>query len=95
MTNGQPTCAYHGWKYDRDGECTDMPSTRMRSGIRVNSLKTCEVDGMIWVADPILAALDPAPVNHARIPPGFSVVTRTQVIPYQLHHHPSLAPMRF
>ena len=46
-------CAYHGWKYDVDGNCVDMPSepegTKMREKIKLRSYPAVEAGGVIWV----------------------------------------------
>jgi phthalate 4,5-dioxygenase oxygenase subunit len=45
-------CAYHGWKYDVDGNCVDMPSepegTKMREKIKQRAYPTAEAGGVIW-----------------------------------------------
>jgi len=45
-------CAYHGWEYDKDGQCTDMPSTNItnRSKMNLESLLVSKSsDGILWV----------------------------------------------
>ncbi|MEV0111009.1 aromatic ring-hydroxylating dioxygenase subunit alpha [Nocardia sp. NPDC050799] len=45
-------CAYHGWKYDVDGNCVDMPSepegTKMREKIKQRAYKAVAAGGVIW-----------------------------------------------
>ena len=45
-------CAYHGWKYDRTGQCVDVPSEPVESGlcakIRLTSYPCIERGGVIW-----------------------------------------------
>lgn len=45
-------CAYHGWKYDVNGDCVDMPSepegTKFRKKIKLNAYKAVEKGGVIW-----------------------------------------------
>lgn len=45
-------CAYHGWKYDVDGNCVDMPSepegTRFRERIKQRAYPCVERAGIIW-----------------------------------------------
>ncbi|MET8212537.1 Rieske 2Fe-2S domain-containing protein [Streptomyces sp. NPDC005373] len=45
-------CGYHGWKYDVDGNCVDMPSeppeTRMREKIKQPAYPCVERGGVIW-----------------------------------------------
>jgi len=45
-------CPYHGWKYDVNGQCVDLPSEpgeRVRSRIRLKSYPGVELGGVIWV----------------------------------------------
>jgi len=79
VVKGQPTCAYHGWKYNSKGECTEMPSTMMCPGIRVNHMACAEADGVVWVAR---AGADPPlrlPKNPAAALDGMTVVSRVQM----------------
>ena len=45
-------CPYHGWKYDVNGNCTELPSepeeTGMRDRIKLKSYPTIERGGVIW-----------------------------------------------
>jgi nitrite reductase/ring-hydroxylating ferredoxin subunit len=45
-------CAYHGWKYDVNGQCVDLPSeaeeSGMRSRIKLKSYPVIEQGGVIW-----------------------------------------------
>jgi len=45
-------CVYHGWKFDRDGNCVDMPSeppdSLFKTKVRVGAYPTWEGGGMIW-----------------------------------------------
>lgn len=45
-------CVYHGWKYDVDGNCVDLPSeppgSNFQSKIRINSYPCLERGGIIW-----------------------------------------------
>jgi nitrite reductase/ring-hydroxylating ferredoxin subunit len=46
-------CPYHGWKYDVNGQCMDLPSepeeTGMRKRIKLKSYPTLERGGVVWV----------------------------------------------
>ena len=46
-------CPYHGWKYDVNGQCVDLPSepeeSGMRQGIKLKSYPCVELGGVIWV----------------------------------------------
>src|ERR1700743_2168661 len=45
-------CPYHGWKYDVNGNCVELPSepeeTGMRDRIKLKSYPTIERGGVIW-----------------------------------------------
>src|SRR6188508_2439753 len=46
-------CVYHGWKFDTDGTCVDMPSepaeSNFKSKVRIAAYPTHERNGVIWV----------------------------------------------
>ena len=46
-------CVYHGWKFDVDGNCVDMPSeppeSNFKSKVRVTAYATHESGGAVWV----------------------------------------------
>lgn len=45
-------CVYHGWKFDTDGRCVDLPSqsadSRLRDRVRILAYPTVEGGGMVW-----------------------------------------------
>src|SRR4029450_806270 len=45
-------CPYHGWKYDVNGQCVDLPSEAEASGmkerIKLKSYPCLELGGVIW-----------------------------------------------
>jgi phenylpropionate dioxygenase-like ring-hydroxylating dioxygenase large terminal subunit len=45
-------CVYHGWKYDADGNCVDMPNepahSRFKEHIKLKSYPTREAGGLVW-----------------------------------------------
>lgn len=45
-------CIYHGWKYDREGRCVEMPNeppeTRFIDKIHLKAYPTVELAGIIW-----------------------------------------------
>ena len=45
-------CVYHGWKFDVDGNCVDMPSepaeSNFRSKVKATAYPCREVNGMVW-----------------------------------------------
>ena len=50
---GELECGYHGWRFDGDGICVDVPGLAEpsddRAVRRAGSFPTLEQDGMIWV----------------------------------------------
>ncbi len=46
-------CPYHGWKYDVNGQCVDVPSEPAESGycnkVKLKSYKMVEQGGVIWI----------------------------------------------
>jgi phthalate 4,5-dioxygenase len=46
-------CIYHGWKYDADGNCVDVPNlpgdSTFKNRIQAKAYKTVERNGLIWV----------------------------------------------
>jgi phthalate 4,5-dioxygenase oxygenase subunit len=46
-------CVYHGWKYDRSGQCVDMPSeppeSTFKDKIKLAGYPPPERSGMVWV----------------------------------------------
>src|SRR5947209_11115360 len=45
-------CAYHGWKFDVDGNCLDMPNIpedqRFTERVKAKAYKVAEHGGIIW-----------------------------------------------
>lgn len=52
--SGTLECRYHGWRFDGEGACVDVPGlaedSADRSSRRVASFPVTESDGMVWVA---------------------------------------------
>ena len=46
-------CVYHGWKFDVNGNCVDMPSepaeSNFKDKVRIKTYRTYERNGIIWV----------------------------------------------
>ena len=46
-------CVYHGWKYDADGNCVDMPNAPehqdFKQKVKAKVYKSAERNGIIWV----------------------------------------------
>src|SRR5437764_7255067 len=57
-------CVYHGWKYDVDGNCVDMPNepaeSNFKAKIRQTAYPTREQNGTIWTY-----------MGPREVPPGF------------------------
>mmetsp|Transcript_7065 Transcript_7065/g.12060 ORF Transcript_7065/g.12060 Transcript_7065/m.12060 type:complete len:654 (-) Transcript_7065:1149-3110(-) len=49
VTDGQVSCAYHGWRFNADGLCTEMPSTAFCRNVAVAALPCAERDNFVWV----------------------------------------------
>jgi phenylpropionate dioxygenase-like ring-hydroxylating dioxygenase large terminal subunit len=45
-------CVYHGWKFDQNGDCVDMPSeptgTTLKAKVKILAYPTVEKGGVIW-----------------------------------------------
>lgn len=45
-------CVYHGWKFNRHGDCTDMPSepagTTLQAKVKLLAYPTAEKGGVVW-----------------------------------------------
>ncbi|MDB5570471.1 MAG: hypothetical protein JWN93_1654 [Hyphomicrobiales bacterium] len=45
-------CVYHGWKFDRNGDCTDMPSepagTPLQARVKLKAYPCVEKGGVVW-----------------------------------------------
>jgi phthalate 4,5-dioxygenase len=46
-------CVYHGWKFDVDGKCVDMPSVparmQFKENVHAKAYRTHEANGLVWV----------------------------------------------
>ena len=74
-------CAYHGWKFDVDGRCLDMPTmppeSTLRDRVRVASYPTREWGEMIWayLGPPALAPVLPE-LEFTLLPPAHRFVSK-------------------
>ncbi len=74
-------CAYHGWKFDVDGRCLDMPTmppdSSLRDRVRVAAYPTREWGEMIWayLGPPALVPALPA-LEFALVPPAHRFVSK-------------------
>ncbi len=60
-------CVYHGWKFDREGACVDMPSeppdSLFKTKVTIDAYPTWEGGGMVWAyMGP--RELQPPPPDH-------------------------------
>jgi nitrite reductase/ring-hydroxylating ferredoxin subunit len=87
-------CAYHGWRFDANGQCTAIPSLAEKqdldvSRIRVRSYPVREQDGLIWLymaADSHTNA--PPRVEPPRVPTATAIprFVERQVFPCGIDH---------
>src|SRR5215470_10343285 len=62
-------CIYHGWKFDVDGNCLDMPNVapaqRFEDKVKAKAYKVNERGGVIWVYMGARAEAPPMPMIEA------------------------------
>jgi nitrite reductase/ring-hydroxylating ferredoxin subunit len=74
-------CPYHGWKYDVNGQCVDLPSEPQSSGmcarIKLKSYPCIEQGGVIWtyMGPPELKPAPPA-LEWSLVPAGNRFVSK-------------------
>jgi phenylpropionate dioxygenase-like ring-hydroxylating dioxygenase large terminal subunit len=70
-------CVYHGWKFDVDGKCVDMPSVPARQDfkdkVHAKAYKTHERNGLIWVYMGDRELPPPLPAIEATMIPGADI----------------------
>jgi 5,5'-dehydrodivanillate O-demethylase len=51
IEKGGVRCAYHGWKYDRTGQCVDQPveAGGGKSGVKIQAYPAAEFGGLVWL----------------------------------------------
>ena len=74
-------CPYHGWKYDVNGQCLEVPSEPAESGycnkIKLKSYPMVERGGVIWVYMGPLEHQPPLPeFEFATVPPAQSYTSK-------------------
>ena len=74
-------CPYHGWKYDVNGQCIEVPSEPAESGycskIKLKSYPLIERGGVIWVYMGPLEHQPPFPeFEFATVPPAQSYTSK-------------------
>ncbi|MEH3106920.1 MAG: Rieske 2Fe-2S domain-containing protein [Sphingomonas fennica] len=75
-------CVYHGWKFDVDGKCLDMPNVpdpeRFQDRVRARAYPTMERAGVVWVYMGDRETPPPPPAIEAlQLPEGELRVTLT------------------
>ena len=67
--DGGLRCVYHGWRFDADGNCTDMPNLPadqdFREKVKAKAYKVTERAGLIWVYMGARAEAPPMPMIEA------------------------------
>lgn len=65
-------CAYHGWQFDVDGNCIDMPNVPphqdFKEKVRAKAYKVIERNGLIWTY-----------MGNRENPPAFSMIEALQL----------------
>ncbi len=74
-------CSYHGWKYDVDGNCVDMPSepegTRFKDRVKLRAYRLVERGGALWAYMGPRGSEPPVPeLEWARLPDSHRYVTK-------------------
>src|SRR4051794_9465091 len=74
-------CVYHGWKFDTDGRCVDMPTSypdiNARDHIRIKSYPAREWGEMIWAyMGPADAMTELPALEMALLPPSHRYVSK-------------------
>ena len=75
-------CVYHGWKFDVDGACVDLPSepesSPMRASVRITAYPTMEKAGIVWAyLGPKQAMPEPPDYEWMRAAPTHRFVSKT------------------
>ncbi|NUZ07693.1 Rieske 2Fe-2S domain-containing protein [Piscinibacter koreensis] len=77
-------CAYHGWKFDVDGQCVDVPNDarvkdnpRVRAALGITAYPTHEAGGVVWVYMGPKERMPPRPdFEWTRVPESQSHASR-------------------
>src|SRR3984885_10262328 len=69
--DGGIRCVYHGWKFDADGNCVDMPNLPaeqdFRQKVKARAYRVTERAGLIWVYMGSRAVAPPMPAIEATL----------------------------
>ncbi len=50
VSQGALQCPYHGWRFDQNGECVEVPGSLSCPKIMTKSFAVTETSGLIWVS---------------------------------------------
>jgi phthalate 4,5-dioxygenase oxygenase subunit len=75
-------CVYHGWKFDRHGDCVDMPSepagTTLQAKVKILAYPCVEKGGVVWTYMGLKEEQPPEPdYEWMRAPPEKRNVSKT------------------
>ncbi|GAC1315099.1 MAG: Rieske 2Fe-2S domain-containing protein [Chloroflexota bacterium] len=75
-------CVYHGWKFDVDGTCVDMPNepaeSDFKSKVKAVTYPTVEKAGVVWAYLGPVDRIPPVPDHEwMRAPEGYCHVSKT------------------
>ncbi len=70
-------CVYHGWKFDVEGRCTDMPNVPpeddFKHKVRAKAYPTTERNGLVWIYMGDRAEPPPLPLIEANLVPDAEI----------------------
>ena len=75
-------CVYHGWKFDVEGNCTDMPSepdsSNFKDKIKISAYPTAEAGQVVWayMGPKELMPASPPHLEWARVPDDQIVMSK-------------------
>lgn len=75
-------CVYHGWKFDREGNCVDLPTepstSRYKERIHITSYPTWEGGGLVWAyMGPADERPEPPDYEWLRVPDTHFRISKT------------------
>ena len=77
LVNDEIVCAYHGFCYDRRGDCVKVPSQERPPKVGVRHYPVREIGRIVWIwmGDPALSDSRPPPVSAWMTDPGWESST--------------------
>src|SRR6202051_1340914 len=70
-------CVYHGWKFDTEGNCVDMPSVPpsqdFKQKVKAKAYKAVERAGLVWVHMGLRAGTPPMPALETLLVPDHEI----------------------